>query len=236
MSCIFPQPDVVLVGVNLRASRVGTIHTQAEEDDLELVSRAQKGEVYAFRLLYERHEKRIFSVVLSMCGNFADAEEIVQEGFLKAYRNIAAFKGQSSFYTWIYRIVVNYAIDFSRKKQRRREQVISDNPQAEKTAEGIGGGMDLFADEKGMPVDFLERKELGSIIEKALSTLSPVHRAVIILREIDGLSYEEISEALRCSKGTVMSRLFHARQKLQGILKPIFSLYQERVKEGNSKL
>ncbi len=185
-----------------------------ELSDEELVAGAQAGDRDAMQLLMERYQRRVLAVVIAMVRNPDDAAEVVQEAFIRAFRNISGFKGDSSFYTWIYRIAVNLAIDHQRRESKRGGYEFDETlPPHE---EPIGdGGEKLGRD----PFDRVRDRELGKKIFDAIEDLTAPHRAVILLREIEGLSYEEISEVLECSMGTVMSRLHYARKKLQERLK-----------------
>ncbi len=188
--------------------------------DVELVARAQKGDVGAFRELVERYQHRVLTLAESVIGNPHDAQEIVQEALLKAFRKLSSFKGESSFYTWLYRIVFNLAIDERRKRYRTAETLVGDTRTLDSGATGGGGGAPGQGNSSGVdPHIEFERSELRQQIKAGMASLSPDHRAVILLREVEGLSYDEISKVVGCSKGTVMSRLHHARKRLQRFLK-----------------
>ena len=151
-----------------------------------------------------------------------DAREIVQDAFLRVYRNIGRFKGSSSFFTWLYRIVSNLAIDLMRKPVRREAELF-DNPQIAEDADAFpfvssSAGAD--------PMGMVRRREIAERIQEALDALPPYHRAVIVMREVEGMSYQQMAEAMQVSKGTIMSRLFHARQKLQ---RALADCYQEQL-------
>lgn len=208
-----------------RKPAVSTDRTKTDPDvdvaldvDHGLVERARAGEARAFQELVTRYQSRAFSVALGVVGRKEDAEDVVQEAFLKAFRNLGSFRGQSSFYTWLYRIVFNLAIDLSRRRYRHAESSIGDagtmDAVAQHKPQDAG---ELFGGIRG-PEDELARVALGKKLNEAIESLSPNHRAVIILREIEGLSYSEISDVVGCSKGTVMSRLHHARKRLQRAL------------------
>jgi len=190
----------------------------AAQAEIQLVRRAQAGDLAAFRELFENYYQRATSVALGVVGNQADAQDVVQEAFIKVYKKLNSFKGESSFYTWFYRIVYNLAIDTARKRYRKVENLVGDAVSLDQTIQTASRGAVASVNEVTTPEKELERKTLREQIAKAMTELSPEHRAVITLREIDGLSYTEISEAAGCSKGTVMSRLFHARRKLQKAL------------------
>jgi RNA polymerase sigma-70 factor (ECF subfamily) len=182
--------------------------------DGELVARAQSGDRDAVQELLQTYERRVLSVLLGMVRNPEDARELLQETFVRAFRSLDSFKGDSSFYTWLYRIAMNLAIDHQRRGSKRPSVQFDETIGVEEEAVGAGSaglGLDPFVN--------VRSRELGKRIFEAIESLTPDHRAVILLREIDGLSYEEISDVLQCSLGTVMSRLHYARKKLQTRLK-----------------
>jgi len=187
-----------------------------ERSDGELVRESRLGDKDAFRELVERYQRKILSVALGMVHNPEDALEIAQETFVKAFESLGGFKGESSFYTWLYRIVVNRAIDF-RRRERRHPTV----PLDDRSGHGTGEGYEdtLKEDRPNDPYQQLHAREIGDRVTAAINELTPDHKAVILLREVEGLSYEEISRVMQCSKGTVMSRLHYARKKLQKRLK-----------------
>jgi RNA polymerase sigma-70 factor (ECF subfamily) len=193
------------------------------ESDKELIALAKKGDSDAFKKLVMMNERRFLNLAYSLNRNPDVAREIVQESLLKAWKNIGSFKGQSSFYTWVYRIISNMTIDYSRKRYRQRERAVGE-------AEVLDAGLQKSSGQGGIPMGNVvspdksyESMELGKHLRKAINSLSHEHREVILLREVEGLSYAEISEAVGCSRGTVMSRLHHARKKLQNFLKEISS-------------
>ena len=176
-------------------------------DDHELVLRTKRGDRSAFEILVSRYQDRVYNVAYQILRHHEDALDVAQEAFARAYVSIARFQGKAGFYTWLYRILVNLAID--RARARGRENPISlDDP---KRAMAL---FEMTAD----PADSLETKELRQQIVRAVACLPADQRAALTLREIDGLSYQEIARIMKCSNGTVMSRLYAARQKLQQIL------------------
>jgi len=175
-----------------------------------LVSQAQAGDREAVQTLLERYQRRLLAVIVGMVRNPEDAKEILQETFVRTFRSLEGFKGESSFYTWIYRIAMNLAIDHQRRGGKRPLVEFDETIGVKEDAVGEGSAI-LGVD----PFKSVRSRELGRKIFEAIESLTPDHRAVILLREIDGLSYEEISEVLDCSLGTVMSRLHYARKKLQ---------------------
>ncbi len=187
--------------------------------DLALVKRTVDGDVDAYRELVERYQQRIHSVVLGIIGNFDDALDITQEAFIKAYNHLPSFRRHSGFYTWIYRIAYNLAIDEKRKRYRHVEQATGEVLELDRASHRNISAPGSMLSAGPEPDESVERAELRSDISAALDTLSDEHRAVIVLREIEGLSYSEISDVVGCSKGTVMSRLHHARKKMQDALR-----------------
>jgi RNA polymerase sigma-70 factor (ECF subfamily) len=159
----------------------------------------------AFEELVSRYHQKVFMVILGMLRNREDAQEVAQETFFRAYRKIKSFQGGSSFYTWIYRIAVNLSIDAQRRQKR--------NPlEFRETMDGVLEAQNEVAKD---PFSDLHDKELREKLVSAINDLTPDHKAVIVLRTIEGLSYKDIGKILACSEGTVMSRLHYARKKLQ---------------------
>lgn len=185
---------------------------QQELSDKELVARAVARDKNAYRVLVERYQKKAFGLALEITGTREDAEDVVQEAFVKAYLSIASFKGQSTFYTWLYRIVYNMAIDVKRKRKRRGGDPLEyDETISSENVQEAGTGGTRFAD----PDQAATAREDLKLVQQVLAGLSEEHRTVIMLREVDGLAYDEIAKVLGISKGTVMSRLFYARKGLQ---------------------
>jgi RNA polymerase sigma-70 factor, ECF subfamily len=183
-------------------------------DDLELVDRARAGDEEAFRALFERYHRRAYSLAVGVVRNRDDALDVVQDAFIKAHRHIGKFEGNSTFYTWLYRIVMNLAIDHIRRTKRGRSVDYDDTlGHSESDSVGEDSLLPRILDEN--PGKSLVRKEMREHIGVALAELSDNHRAVLVMRELEGLSYEEMAEAMGCSKGTIMSRLFHARKNMQ---------------------
>jgi RNA polymerase sigma-70 factor, ECF subfamily len=179
-------------------------------DDVDLVSRVQRGDEAAFRVLFERYHRRAFAVAFGVVKNQHDALDVIQEAFIKVHKHIGSFHGASSFYTWLYRIVMNLAIDHVRRARKVTE---FDDSIRKSDAAADGALLPHFADEN--PGKTVARQELSAHIQAALDELPEYHRAVILLREVEGLSYEEMAKILKVPKGTIMSRLFHARRKMQ---------------------
>lgn len=183
------------------------------------VARAQGGDREAFKLLFEKYHRRAFSVALGVVKNREDALDIVQNAFVKVHRHIGTFQGSSGFYTWLYRIVMNLCIDHTRKKKRVRQVGYDDGVSAHEERD-MPSQAPMASLNEGRPEKVALRRELSTHIEAALAELPEHHRAVILLREVEGFSYEEIAQTLDVPKGTVMSRLFHARRKMQAELEP----------------
>ncbi len=188
-----------------------------ERSDVDLVRESRRGDKEAFRELVERYQRKIVAVALGMVNNTDDALEIAQETFVRAFQSLDKFKGEASFYTWLYRIVVNRAIDFRRRERRHPTVNLEDRG----GAAGEGGSYeDILKEERPTdPYQQTQAREIGDRLAAAIGELTPDHKAVILLREVEGLSYDEISRVMHCSKGTVMSRLHYARKKLQKKLK-----------------
>jgi len=183
--------------------------------DWELVQRARGGDRDAFRQLVERYQRKVAALALGMLRNQEDALDVVQDTFTKAYQSLDRFKGDSSFYTWVYRIAANLCIDHQRRESRATHLPYDHDDRSG----GIGEGTLLDGTPHDQPFDRTRDAELGRRLRSAIAELTPEHRAVILLREVDGLSYEEISQVLQCPKGTVMSRLHYARRQLQARLR-----------------
>lgn len=187
-------------------------------DDRVLVERAQGGDQGAFRQIFERYRRRAYALALGVVHNPDTALDVVQDAFLRAHRHLDGFEGNSSVYTWLYRIVMNAAIDHLRK-QGRAKTVDYDDAVAHLESEAPSEAAALMPQMlRGNPAKEIARREIREKIDDALGQLSPNHRAVLVMREIDGLSYEEMAKVMKCSKGTIMSRLFHARKNMQRLL------------------
>ncbi len=189
-----------------------------EPDDLALVRRCQAGEDKAFDELVTKYRSRVFAMIYHLVHNEQDAWDLAQDGFLKAWKSIDRFRFQSSFYTWLYRIMTNVAIDWLRKKQINSGQEFDDTI----GLQDLEPGSDLAPKSEPLPLKKMERMEVRERIDAAIAKLSPEHRTVILLKEMEDLQYHEIAETVGCSIGTVMSRLFYARKKLQTLLKDVY--------------
>jgi RNA polymerase sigma-70 factor (ECF subfamily) len=185
----------------------------ADLSDSDLVLRVRKGDGAAFRPLVERYQNRIHAMVYGMVRDAEEARDITQNAFVKAYQNLEAFRIESSFYTWLYRIAMNLAIDSCRKSRRRKTSSFD-----EAVANRDEDGTILELHQAESPQRALQRKQLHDRIFAALGELSEDQREAILLREVEGLSYKEIADAMGIPEGTVMSRLFYARKRLQALL------------------
>jgi RNA polymerase sigma-70 factor (ECF subfamily) len=204
--------------VNKRAQQasISTHDDRDHVDDRELVDAARAGDREAFRALFERYHRRAFALAYGVVHNQDDALDIVQDAFIKAHRYLDRFEGTSTFYTWLYRIVMNLAIDHIRKHRRLRPVELTDASVGDGDGEtAVGGDALLPRILGGNPGRALLDKEIRERIDRALAELSDNHRAVLVMRELEGLSYEEMAQVMGCSKGTIMSRLFHARKNMQ---------------------
>jgi RNA polymerase sigma-70 factor (ECF subfamily) len=181
--------------------------------DLELVKKAQQEDVGAYDELIRRYQERIYATVYHMTSNHDDANDLVQETFIKAYRALKTFKGDSSFYTWVYRIAVNKTINFLKQRKNRTHMSLND---VDFNIENDADLVALASDKT--PRRDLNLAELQDKLNAAMLKLSEHHRMVVTLHDIQGLSHEEIGEIMDCNIGTVRSRLFYARQQLQGYL------------------
>lgn len=186
------------------------------DEDFRLVALAQKGDMLSYDALVTRHRGRIFAMIRNMIHQEADAWDLSQEVFIKAWHALPRFEAKAKFSTWIYRIAHNAVYDWTRKRKIESAGELNDEIFERERIDSAsfttpGGGES--------PDDSMSLGELRKKIEIALSKLSPEHREVVVLKDVQGLSYKEIAEAMSTSLGTVMSRLFYARQKLQTLLK-----------------
>jgi RNA polymerase sigma-70 factor (ECF subfamily) len=180
--------------------------------DVDLVRLAQKGGMEAFEELVARHRDKIYARAYSMMRNEDEALDLSQEAWVKGWQRLAQFQGDSSFVTWMTRIVINLCLDQLRKQKRQRAESI------EMLDEESGGVERLMPVNNPNPTAGLERTELRKRIDRALAQLSAEHRTVLVLHEFEELEYKEIAKRMGCSIGTVMSRLFYARRRMASLL------------------
>ncbi len=182
-------------------------------DDETLVARTQRGDASAFDVLVQRYKERLYATVYHMTSNHEDANDLVQDAFIKAYHSIQGFKGHSSFYTWVYRIAVNRTINFLKRRKNKNQYSLDD----------VDSSIQTDPDFLEMMSHVTPRREAGLIelhekLNEALQKLSDAHRAVVTMHDVHGLTHADIAQVMNCSEGTVRSRLFYARQQLQGLL------------------
>jgi RNA polymerase sigma-70 factor (ECF subfamily) len=185
---------------------------QPEPTDDVLVRRSQKGSMEAFEVLVGRHRDKIYARAFSMMRNEDEAVDLSQEAWVKGWQRLKQFQGDSSFVTWMTRIVINLCLDQLRKQKRQRAESI------EQLEEDLGGVERQMPTVTVNPTEGLERSELRRRIDDALGKLSYEHRTVLILHEFEDLEYKEIAKRMECSIGTVMSRLFYARRKMATLM------------------
>lgn len=186
-----------------------------DDIDQELVRRVQGGDKQAFNLLVQRYQHRLIKMIGRYVNNPADAQDVAQEAFIKAYRALSSFRGDSSFYTWIYRIAANTAKNHLVAQRRRPPGSDIDVQDAEQI---LG---DSALQETDTPEGLAQRDEVQQTVFAAIESLPDDLRTAITLREIDGLSYEEIAAAMECPVGTVRSRIFRAREAIDKQLRPL---------------
>jgi RNA polymerase sigma-70 factor (ECF subfamily) len=179
-----------------------------------LIDRCKNGDIYAFEELIENHQKKVYNIAFRMVGNEQDAYDIVQEVFIKVFKSINKFKGDSAFSTWLYRITTNVCIDEIRK--RKKAKLISLD--APLSIQGDEVKLEIPDNKAQESFEEAERKEVREEIIKAINELNESHKAIIILRDINGYSYDEIANILECSLGTVKSRINRARGALKKII------------------
>lgn len=182
------------------------------EQEMHCVRRVLDGDVNAFEQLMNAHEKTVYNLALRTLGNPQDAEDLTQEAFLKAYRSLSSFRGDSKFSVWLYRIVSNLCLDYLRARSRRPAQSLTVEDD-----EGEVGELEI-PDEHFSPEKLLDRKLTRESVQRGLASLPDDARQILLLRELKGLSYEEIADVLDLEPGTVKSRIFRARKKLCAFL------------------
>lgn len=193
------------------------------EADLVLVERVQAGDQEAFGLLVSKYQRKLLRLVMRLVRDPAEAEDVAQEAFIKAYRALPNFRGESAFYTWLYRIGVNTAKNWL-VSHSRRMPTMSDITGDD--TEGMEEGILLRDDET--PDRVLMSRQIGETVNAAMDALPDDLRTAISLREIEGLSYEEIAQVMDCPIGTVRSRIFRAREAIAARLRPLLDIAPDR--------
>ncbi|MDR0250987.1 MAG: RNA polymerase sigma factor RpoE [Burkholderiales bacterium] len=193
------------------------------EVDQQLVARAQQGDKLAFGLLVEKYQRRLARLLSRMIRDSAEVEDVAQETFIKAYRSLPNFRGDSAFYTWLYRIGINTAKNHLLSSGRRTQASVLF---AVEEAEGFEDGEWLR--DPATPEGELMSKEIALTVSRVVKALPHELRSAVLLREIEGLSYEEIAKAMNCPIGTVRSRIFRAREAIAAELKPLLNTDEKR--------
>lgn len=186
---------------------------KSDQPDIETaeLNAARQGDENAFESLVHRYEKRVFALSLRMCRNPEDACEAAQEAFLSAWQGLSSFRGDAGFSTWLYRLTYNACIDLIRREKRQHTAPLSFEDYAEQSLN--------LPDPHDRPAEALEKKELRRTVERGIRSLSPEYRAVLVLRELQQLSYQEIADTLELDLGTVKSRINRGRKQLQKFLR-----------------
>lgn len=187
--------------------------------DEELLAACRRGDPEPFGILVERHQDKLFNLAYRLTGDRDEAADAVQEAFLKAWRGMAQFKGESAFYTWVFRILVNEVRSRMRfRAVRPRPESLEASDPADERRTGVAGRL---ASGAAGPLEEACRAERRNLVESALARLEPIHREVIVLRDVEGRDYGEIADLLDCPRGTVKSRIHRARQALRDLLRPV---------------
>lgn len=207
-----PTPVTPSVSPATTPTSSTTTPTQ-ETDERSLLARAKTGDLGAYDELVRKYQERVYSTVYHMTSNHEDASDLVQDAFIKGFHALKSFKGDSSFFTWIYRIAVNKTINFLKSRRNRIHMSLND---LDFNAEHDPGLVALISDRT--PRRDIDLAELQTKLNAAMAELSEVHRLVVTLHDIQGLAHDEIAKIMDCNTGTVRSRLFYARQRLQGYL------------------
>lgn len=184
--------------------------TTAAPDERTLVERAQAGDLDAFEQIVQTYQTKVYNIALSMTGNHHDADDAAQDVFIKVYRSIGAFSFRARFSTWLYRVATNVCLDYLRKRKRTAAVTLD--------ADDTEDAQIQIADPAPTPEILLEEKETIRQVRQAIAQLSDEHKKVILLRDLSGLSYDEIAAIEQCSVGTVKSRINRARQNLKKLL------------------
>lgn len=190
--------------------------------DLELVKQAQKGNIQAFELLVQRYQQKVGSVISKLIKDYHEIQDVTQDVFIKVYKALPKFRGDSAFYTWIYRIAINTAKNYLVAKGRRIQNSDLEPTEVENHSDGFDKQNFDTPDEE------YQRQEIERVVHDSINSLPDNLKNAIIYREVDGLSYEEIAEKMQCPIGTVRSRIFRARDAVEAALKPLLQNEQKR--------
>ena len=191
--------------------KVQTQHGDTNIDERAILRAAQAGDLSSLEILVTRYQDRVYNTILRMCGNADDAAELTQDTFVKAIENITAFRSRSSFYTWVFRIAVNHTLNFCKRRAKITFQSIESAPDESKKR------LKDFIEAKASPdpAELVQTKEIYELVLKMLAELGEDQRAVLVLRDIEGMTYSQIADVLDIEQGTVKSRLARARRSLR---------------------
>jgi len=191
--------------------------------DWQLVTRVQRGDKQAYELLVSKYQRRITRLLSRIIRDPSDVEDVAQEAFIKAYRALPSFRGESAFYTWLYRIAINTAKNhFAAQGRRAPTRGSAELEDAENSADG------LALRDVATPDAVLLSKQVGEAVNRAIERLPEDLRTAIVLRELEGMSYDEIANAMNCPVGTVRSRIFRAREAIAAELRPLLGTREDR--------
>lgn len=193
------------------------LNTDGEAVDVpRLVQLAKDGDEAAFGALMQAYYTRVYGLLKGIVRHEDDARDLSQQVWVKVWNKLDSFKGDSDFYTWLYRVATFAGLDFVRKRKRQREVELSEAMEPNRDADAV-----LPPSLTSRPDSAAQTAEIQTVFERALETLSPEHRTALMLREVEGLSYDEIAQVTGCRRGTVMSRIFYARKSIQEQLKDV---------------
>jgi RNA polymerase sigma-70 factor (ECF subfamily) len=205
--------------LNSMSNRVEERPQAPADEDFQLVLSCRKGEIEAFEVLVEKYQKKMVNLAYRMIGDYAEACEVVQDGFLSAYRSLKKFRGEARFSTWLYRIVINLSKNRMKQIQTRGAREV---PSIDARGDAEEGPLRMDPPDPGpSTLERMEKKEVDARVQGCINGLDSEYREVLVLRDIQGFSYEEIRDILKVPEGTVKSRLFRARDALKGCLKKV---------------
>lgn len=193
------------------------------EIDWQLVLRAQRGDKLAFELLVDKYERKLQRLLSRLVRDPAEVEDVTQEAFIKAFRALPTFRGESAFYTWLYRIAINTAKNYLTAQGRKSSLTVDFSPEDAESA-----GQHELARDSSTPEQEMMSRQVAETVNAAMDTLPEELRSAIVLREIEGMSYEEIAAIMNCPIGTVRSRIFRAREAIAERLRPLLGTHKDR--------